>query len=475
MSLYDQYLKEKPKATESLYSKYLQEKENRGKPSKFVQGIKDYAQASAATIPTLINAVKHPWETIKKAPSLFTEPMVSGIKKAGGGLATIFDNYGMTPKTTTPEKVAGVANTISGLAESAFSPITGLFTLASNTPGLKQVADTISIPFNAAGFVGSWSSGKAIDWIPDSVLPPESKEIIKAPIQEVTGLAFMVLVGGKIMKRVGEMSSKGKTITPEDARKIVVESQAEAHQIAISTPGTRYAEYRKQMGYEPYTPEGELPIIQMGAKAKETLPTIQIGEKTPKVKGDLIYEPIVTSKTPVFERYKAEKSVGISKPQTDISRTSLKVQEQAGKAGINVPTADLARIERMKLADEAIKARDLVKSEIETAKDIINKEPDTIRAGSVFGELKKKAIAEGDANLVLELARSKVGTEAGQALKAFDDGVRLDADPVQAIKDIKAKNAPVVEKELREVKPKLPKIEKVKSDVWNDFITNLTC
>lgn len=247
MALYDEYLKESgntaTKPTGGLFNTYLAEKNPA--PNPIVKSVKDYAQASADTVPTVINAIKHPIDTVMHAPDPFMKPAIEGEVKAGEGLYQIVKEPGAA------NKVAGIAKFISGIAQTAFSPITGLFTIAQNVPGLKQVADVINVPFTATGFAGSYATGKIIDWIPDSIVSKESKDILKASLQELGALAGQVALGGKIMDKVGDFAKKGEVITPEHATKIVEDAKLEtadhpAMQTSQATPKPPVFEQYKQ-------------------------------------------------------------------------------------------------------------------------------------------------------------------------------------------------------------------------------------
>ena len=174
---------------------------------------KKYAKESAGTVIPFGEAILHPIKTLKKLPSVFTKPFMAGIKKA----------------STPLEKgniITDTANLISGIAESLFSPITGAFTIAENIPGAKQVADVLALPFQATGLAGSFATGKIVDVLPIS---QETKDIIKQPLQEVGALAGQVLLGGRIMEKIGK-TAKVEEITPKVAKKIVEEAKTEVKQ-----------------------------------------------------------------------------------------------------------------------------------------------------------------------------------------------------------------------------------------------------
>lgn len=248
MSLYQDYLDKQKNSTASsgggLYDKYLASKN----PSsnyfgKAVSAVTNYANESANTVGNVANAIAHPIKTFQKLPSFFTEPARQGIEKAGESL------YGLATNNDTskfsPSKVAQLSGIISGIAQTAFSPITGLFSLAEKTPGLKQVADTINLPFTGAGFVGSFGTGKIIDWIPESVLPKESKDIIRVPLQELGSLASQVLLGGKIMEKVGVYSDLSSAKPKVNSALDVNDFKSSLNKTQTQAIITKYGEFSK--------------------------------------------------------------------------------------------------------------------------------------------------------------------------------------------------------------------------------------
>ena len=100
---------------------------------------------------------------------------------------------------------------------------------------------------------------------------------------------------------------KGKTTeivkTIDEDIKVQVKIASEERgttKIPIKTPSTKQAEYARSMGYEPFTPVEQLPIIRFGSRARTTEPTIRLPAERlglPRIPG-ATYEPI---KTPAFE------------------------------------------------------------------------------------------------------------------------------------------------------------------------------
>jgi hypothetical protein len=178
-----------------------------------VNKVKDYAKESSDAVVPFGNAILHPIDTAQKVfGQFFNSPEVkAGIDKASGKGAV----YGSDPIAN---HIVDASNLISGTAEALFSPISGVFKIASKIPGAKQVADAVSVPFNAAGAAGSYAGGAVIDHLPIS---QQSKDVLKKPIQDLGSLAGQVFLGGKLVEGIGELAKKGEPITPEAAQAVV--------------------------------------------------------------------------------------------------------------------------------------------------------------------------------------------------------------------------------------------------------------
>lgn len=163
-----------------------------------------------------------------------------------------------------------------------------------------------------------------------------------------------------------------------------------------------------------------------------------------------------------------------------ISQTSQKVYDEAIKSGLVEDFPELSKVDTMTLKEQTELAREAIAKDRDAAiKAIESTDIPELRKQSIFKELKSQAIREGDVNTIAELMKSNIGTEAGQALKAFDDSLEFGpADPVKAgksirearIKDVEAKDKIDVNNVIKEEKAKFkgPKS-------WEDFIDSITC
>ena len=389
-----------------------------------VQGTKDYANESVRITKEFPQRVLHPVDTFKKVADTMKNEWMAGVTKAG------------TP-VQNGNVITDISNLITGFAQSAFSPITGLFKAAGHIPGIKQVADIINIPFAATGLGGSYISGKMVDWAPIS---QESKDIVKPYIQEVGSLAGQILLGGKIMSKLGEMSKKGETITPDIVKKVVVESQSELRNVDLTTPKTKQAKYAKSQGYEPYIPNEKLPTIEMGAKPKSTLPTIDISEPKPMiVKGDMTYEPLTMKEwidagkptQPIIKSVPVE--VKPVSPEIKIPKIEEPAKSVASIADTQFPSRVFERMKAehpelegelkytpIKLTEDLNRAADLITKDKQKAFETAmgSKSSPDVTSTNVNIAMSEKALADGDIPLYSRLIknRSLAQTRRGQEI-----------------------------------------------------------
>lgn len=490
--------------------------------SKIVGGVKDYAQKSADLVPSLGEKILHPWDSLQKLPDVFMKPLLAGEKQAGDALYGIVSNLkpsdAFSPigiiNLANPQTVAHTSNLVSGLIKSALAPISGLNTIAENTPGLKQVADTINLPLNKIGELLSGGTGKIIDWIPDKILSSQSKDILREPLKEAVATVGTIYLAGHIMDKVADYTGKGKVITPEEARNIVVKAQEETNRIPIQTAKTRYEDYRKSQGYEPYTPDGQLPTIEMGSKSKETLPTIQTETPQSNKIGSLRYDPIKNPTPPTFEQFQSDiqstqptlsekiqgkpviKSAEVrpfEAPEVKTTKLSSDLADELAKSGITPNKAEMAtyKTEENFMKHQADRALKLITENPEQAKRVAMGEEDAptgLKNESVFKALGKIAREKGDIQTILDLSRSKVATEAsikGQDIKSLDVGDHVN-DPVKILQDVKKAREVKVEETTKKtvVKAKKAVVDEISSEInklkptkqtWSELVDQIKC
>jgi hypothetical protein len=187
---------------------------------------------------------------------------------------------------------------------------------------------------------------------------------------------------------------------------------------------------------------------------------------------------------------KYEKPARVEKPETVKAKTAMDIEARAieNKLIKEGDFGELAEVAKMKMKKQAMDATELMNKDYKKAVRIAEglEEPEgSLRAGSVFVAVRERAMKEGDVITLEKLAKSKIGTEAGQALKAFDAGLRNDpvgwmSDVIKHRKDaiVKKVGNTKIAKEGKAIKENIAKrVRKnmpTKED-WNKFITDITC
>lgn len=291
---------------------------------KAVTKIKDYANESADVTRAFPDKLKHPVRSFMNFADTMKSEWMAGVTKAG----TPIDNGNF---------ITDISNLITGVAQASFSPVTALFKGAEAIPGIKQVADTINLPFVGLGLGGSFVAEKIVNALPDSVASKETKDVIMQPLQELGALGAQLLLGGKIMERLGEISKtkkKGEKITVDEATKVIAEAKKElpVTETATTQPKVMSVKEWTESGM-PKTPER--PIVGLEIKATEVpkageiikpAEPIKVVETAPEIVAKKVADEQLNSK--VYERMKNEN------PELtgDVKYTPISLKEDAARA-----------------------------------------------------------------------------------------------------------------------------------------------
>lgn len=438
--------------------------------SKAVSAVKDYAVEGYNQSKSVLDTIttQNPITTVENAGkgiySAFEQPIKGGAQKIAEGLAQIAPNLNpLNPagviNLTNPNTVAGVAKMISGLAESSLSPITGGFHIASQIPGIRQVADAVNLPFTLTGLGGSWASGKAIDWIPSSIVSDESKKIIKQPLQDLSSLAAQTVLGGKIMDKIGDYTSRGETITPETATKIVEESKLE----------TQSHHAFQSEGLIPPKLEINAPQVPQEVTPQKSLFETSNAVQTPLVESNIQENKSVESPMKIAR---------VSKASSDINTTLVEKGFDAMKP------ETLATYDPITKTDQIQRVSDLMTRDIQKAQDMaIGRK--SVEAGVhpqvLFNAIEADALKNNDVALMQKLAKSPLATqlsEAGQTLGAhgFNDNpnspVRIIQDVIKA-REVKAQpraRRALVDEITGEIRKSAPT-----KQTWSEFVDQIKC
>lgn len=467
-----------------------------------------YADESAQTVLDTGNAIIHPIETIKKLPGEFIQPLKAGIDKATEGDLQ-FQDPGFS------NKIAGIAKIISGTAQSLFSPITGAFDIAKHVPGLKQVADAVNLPFTVTGFAGSFATGKAIDWIPDAILPQSSKDIIKAPLQELGALAGQVFLGGKLMEKIGAASKDGP-IDQDKAQAIVDEAKAEVQKEkpevapehapkpeaseSTQTPAesTQISpELPPQEDVTQETPQNapvdrfaptEAPAAQSEAPIPDVNRETSINSNTAPGTEKVGIEPGSKIATPIDEAQKSQ-APEFGQKQSKIGKS---IEAKAIESKLTEGFKTTAGFDPITIKGQANMATDLINNHFDDARDIIKGNaplPDGLRGTSVITAMEQyiKNNPNGDPLLAEELANSHLVSATSAAAQEMRLMAERDPDSATAKfqeiknareeaarkrygKDLSKAKDRVVDDIKKEIKKATPR----KQD-WSSFIESIKC
>lgn len=276
---------------------------------------------------------------------------------------------------------------------------------------------------------------------------------------------------------------------------------------------------------EPYVPEKDLPVIEMGNKPKQKsgLPTIQLESKKQPLNTDYTYEPIVQDiqdkidtllekqdnlvtqftekhKKPVETKNEKPKQVTVVKKEVVQTTKSEKApvedttNKQSNTTGLKTtgggefkPSGlatgtelraiekkvavdgleSVSGSERAVLEDQMNLAEQYIKSNPEDALKVAMGEmnaPEGLLASVVFKAVENKALTEGDVDLIQRLATSDMtdqATAAGQFIKGFDT-YNNEYSPTEIIKTINKNRFENVQKSLKDKTVKNAEKEAIK-------------
>ena len=329
---------------------------------------------------------------------------------------------------------------------------------------------------------------------------------------------MMLLTSGSMAKGSVEISKlpaeiknfANNIIKPAKPIDVPVKSETPGEvKVGVSTPESRYQEYLKKQGYEPYTSPENLPVIDMGKPAKDSLPSIEMGDSItirPNKNGEFTYEyikenqvPFKSSEVPVIENKPVsipqEKPSFTTEPGREISKQAKDIAKTLDEEfDIQVPTEDLATYKTREgfMADQAQKAITLIESNPQLGMDIAmgtKNAPRGLTNESVYATMKKTAIEAGNTETLINLAKSKVASRVsvkGQEIKSLDVLDPNMTDPVKILQDInksyetrfeqrtKTTFSTAKEATIKEIKTEIKKNSPNKKS-WEDFIEQIKC
>lgn len=372
---------------------------------------------------------------------------------------------------TTSEKIGSTLNLLYAIASTVFFPVSETYTIASQLPVIKPVADAIGVIFSKAGQVTSFSADKLLETLPIS---QQAKDNLKAPIDNVSSLVGQIILGGYIYGKItGVMDVNGK-VSDANLKKIHEEASQKSQEINKEANRPMPPPDKLQPQDVQATQSAEIPKSGYVSPFQNSDGTKQASGVADTISGtDSAIQPI--------------QGTG----EIKVRGLSQGVEEKAIENKLTSGFGELPTYETVNMKDQARMVTDLMDKDYEQAKRVATGQenaPQGILPESIFIGVENRAIAEGDVNTLRDLANSKLTQEAttmGQRIRTL--GERDPESPVTAIEDLaKAREDALVKKsKIKDVaKAKRQIAENIKKEItkvsptketWSSFIDSLKC
>jgi len=254
---------------------------------------------------------KQEWNPIKLVLGYGPDIVKSGSEalnnqtdRVGNAFQPAVDAYLNGEDIKTADVISGIGNYVMGIVNTAYAPVGETFKYAEKVPVLGYVADVFNKGVAGLANVGSNTFGSTLNALPVS---QETKDKLTPLANEVGSLVGIILglkgagkVYGKAsesrfvkpriealntkLTEIGNIIKNDPKLSTEVARfvtehgpvrNVPITSETPNGRQVPATPNQKHAVYAKSQGYEPITPDSQLPSISIGdtAPSKE-LPTI---------------------------------------------------------------------------------------------------------------------------------------------------------------------------------------------------------
>lgn len=307
-------------------------------------------------------AIVHPIATAKAIGTQVYSSSGQVIQNLASA-ASQFGSDVLTPSTgrDISTKISSTLGLLTAIAQFTMYPISETYSIASQLPVIKPVADAIGIGFNAAGKVGSFTASTLLNQLP---LSQASKSELQTTINSVGTLAGQILLGGYIYESItdkmvqdpnaallqnsglksGKVLMEQYGLTDEDVKPIIQDVQTKAQQINDDSESEKPSENP----VKPSENEGESEIVQPKNNRASIQNSQEIDLRNPQNPINDIIQP-VKPRTPmdaVIDKFTPE-----NKPTTDIilPKTPVAVKGDGGEfkvtsdaGGKNVKVVNLA-------------------------------------------------------------------------------------------------------------------------------------
>lgn len=277
-------------------------------------------------------------------------------------------------------------------------------------------------------------------------------------------------------------------------KRLVVRSETGESQVPLNTPRTRMEKYSQEQGYEPITPDSQLPTIPMGSRPSGDLPTIRYDSPVPSpfLPEGARYEPIrqTLEPTPIQRAAGAPTElipVGARQAVegSKASKVATSVQGKAIEKNLASKFDDVAMYEPRTVADQAARVAAIVEDGNARMRRIVRGEeqlPQGVSGSMFIKGVEEYALKTGDAALLRDLARSPLASDTSlyaQELRFLAE--RDSGSPLAVIKELSDIRA---SKQKDVVTSKRNTINQIKKEIvqntpkrqtWESFINSIEC
>lgn len=384
---------------------------------------------------------------------------------------------------------------IAPLFSTLLSPLQGIATI----PGVGSVVDGLNKIFGAIGEGSGQAATQVLNEIP---MPQATKDNLTPLVHDAASLAGQLVAGDASGEVLSSLRDKAVAITD------TVHSQIQGAKSVLDTGPVKSlpVEGESTSTQVPfanqYTPPAELPTIQMGPKAPETLPTIQTepGYKTPASSPDIQTEqaPAVPNEAVSQTRTVAPNESTDSVPNDSVTpqktgqvtRTANNINATLVRQGFDaLSPEEQSKFTPKSYAESASKVSGLMDDDIEKVKQMARTGkgiPKDVHPQILFNTIEALATKEGDGSLLSDLGRSPLGkklSEAGSTMgaHAFNDNPNSAVDAIRAVQEARTAALP---KGVDAGKVTAKDVETMSSDIkssrstpskWADFAKQIVC
>lgn len=421
-------------------------------------------------------------------------------------VSTLRDNHASLLDKGVSVGSAGFA-TLNGL----FSVITAPLATAQHVPGIGNVADGINNLFNAIGSAGSDFGEGTVDSLPVS---DETKAKVMPLAQQLGGLAAQILagkVGDGVIEKASDTAHKIASTVVDNVGLAKTANSAfpvvQAKETADAKVAARKANsdaYQANAAPAPYTPDSQLPTIDMGPKEKSDIPTIQTDPNFSKpYNGEYTLQPTSDGAGRVQDGDKlgtsspvpAVEGEPVIAPESTLgkapSAVAMSVRAKQISAGLAEDFKDLPEYKVADFKQQADSAAQFADEHYDDAKKVFleGKAPPRGMVPSIlFKAVEDKASLENDYDTIDRLGskENKFSNQvSAQAQNIAGLRMRSSDSPVDVLNEIRATRDASNEKGRASVATKedatIGEIEKAatseiipKKD-WDDFLGKITC